>query len=93
MTDPLSTTRRLIAIFDAIADAPDTIGAGLSLHDRDGTLVKTFKSWASAREFKVEYRLGERGEDRWDQFSIEFSDGRRIIVHGESVERAGTVAA
>jgi hypothetical protein len=84
LTDVVSDTRRLLALFDSLADAPFDTSVTTQMHDETGVVVKTLKLWAHARNFTVAYQRNhlEGGAARsWDSYDVNLGPGRCITVH------------
>jgi hypothetical protein len=72
---------RIIALLDAIADAPLN-NASVHLHDYDGTVIGTLLSWSAAHGFDVTTRPLTLSDRTWYVHDVKLVQGY-VTVHDE----------
>lgn len=95
LTTVVSDTARLVALFDALADAPRLLGAVIQLHDADGSLIKTLRLWAADRGLELQRTTltldhdlaRDGGVYTWDQVRFRAPNGVEIVVHDNTSKR------
>jgi hypothetical protein len=93
ITTVVSDTRKLLALFDAVADLPNA-NINVQMHDHDGSLIKTLKAWAAARAIELrrttltlDADLARNGS-RWTWDQVRLCMGtNELVVHDSSSKR------